>query len=174
MKAREAHKMNVHISYKAGKTPDIEREFNHHIQKLQRRLQVFRPELVHLHAIVEQNSGRAQTSVSLNLRLPSGQLAAQESAASTTAALKGVFSELTQQLTKHKDLLRGHRRARKNKGNGRSQVPFEETMAAVHAPMVTDSDINTYINANLGRLKAFIERELLYRINSGRLAPEAV
>lgn len=166
--------MNVHISYKAQKTPEIEREFNHHIQKLQRRLQVFRPELVHLHAIVEQSSNRPQSSVSLNLRLPSGQLAAQESGTSPTAALKGVFSELTKQLTKHKELLRGHRRARKSKGNGKSHVPFEETMAAVHAPMVTDSDINTYINANLGRLREFVERELRYRINSGRLAPEAV
>jgi ribosomal subunit interface protein len=166
--------MNLHISYKAGKTPDSEREFNHHIQKLQKRLQVFRPELVHLHAIVEQNSARAQTTVSLNLRLPSGQLAAQESGSSPTAALKGVFSELTKQLTKHKELLRGHRRARRSKGNGKTQVPFEETMAAVHPPMVTDTDINSYVNANLERLKTFIDRELRYRINSDRLEPNAV
>ncbi|MCI0349661.1 MAG: hypothetical protein L0Z53_09575, partial [Acidobacteriales bacterium] len=166
--------MNVHISYKAGKTSDLEREFNHHIQKLQRRLQVFRPELVHLHAIVEQKATRAQTSISLNLRLPSGQLAAQESGTAPTVAVKGVFNELTKQLTKHKELLRGHRRARKSKGNGKSRVPFEETMAAVHPPMVTDTDINSYVNANLDRLKTFIERELRYRINSDRLEPNAL
>jgi ribosomal subunit interface protein len=166
--------MNVHISYKAAKTPETEREFNHHIQKLQRRLQVFRPELVHLHAIVDQNSTRSQTTVSVNLRLPSGQLAAQESGGSPTAALKSVFSELTKQLTKHKELLRGHRRARRNKGNGRAQVPFEETMAAVHPPMVTDTDVNTYLNANLERLRAFVERELRYRVNSGRLEADLV
>jgi ribosomal subunit interface protein len=166
--------MNVHISYKAGKTTDTEREFNHHIQKLQRRLQVFRPELVHLHAIVDQNSTRPQTSVSVNLRLPSGQLAAQESAASPATALKGVFSELTKQLTKHKELLRGHRRGRKGKANGRAEVPFEETLAAVHPPMVTDTDINSYVNANLERLTAFIERELRYRANSARLDANAV
>jgi len=40
--------MNVHISYKLPKTPDLEKEFNHQIEKLKRRLQVFRPELVHL------------------------------------------------------------------------------------------------------------------------------
>lgn len=166
--------MNVHISYKAGKTPDVERDFNHHIQKLQRRLQVYRPELVHLHAIVEQNFARAQTKVSLNLRLPSGQLAAQESGTAPSVALKGVFSELAKQLNKHKELLRGHRRARKHKGNGKSQVPFEQTMAAVHPPMVTDTDINSYVNANLDRLNTFIDRELRYRINSGRLEPESV
>ena len=36
--------MNVHVSYKAGKTPDVEREFKHQIQKLERRLQVFKPD----------------------------------------------------------------------------------------------------------------------------------
>ena len=166
--------MNVHISYKAGKTADVERDFSHHIQKLQRRLQLYRPELVHLHAIVDQNFARALTTISLNLRLPSGQLAAQDSGTAPTVALKGVFSELTKQLTKHKELLRGHRRARKSKGNGNSQVPFEQTMAAVHPLMVTDTDINSYINANLSRLNTFIERELRYRINSGRLEPESV
>ena len=166
--------MNVHISYKAAKSPDIEREFGHHIQKLQRRLQVFRPELVHLHAIVDQNPTRPQTAVAINLRLPSGQLAAQETASSPPAALKAVFNELTKQLTKHKELLRGHRRARRSKGNGKAQVPFEETMAAVHAPMVTDTDVNTYINANLQRLRTFVERELRYRVNSGRLEPDQV
>ena len=45
-----------------------------------RRLQVFRPELVHLKGVVEQSSPRKGTTVSLNLRLPSGQMAVQQSA----------------------------------------------------------------------------------------------
>jgi len=35
--------MNVHISYRDRKTPDIEKEINHQIEKLGKRLQVFRP-----------------------------------------------------------------------------------------------------------------------------------
>ena len=31
--------MNVHISYKVQKTPDIEKEINHLIEKLRKRLQ---------------------------------------------------------------------------------------------------------------------------------------
>ena len=77
--------MNVHISYKVQKTPDIEKEINHQIEKLRKRLQVFRPELVHLKGVVEQNSPREGNIVSLNLRLPSGQMAVQQSA-STPAA----------------------------------------------------------------------------------------
>ena len=64
--------MNVHVSYKVHKTPDIEKEIGHQIEKIQKRLQVFRPELVHLKAIIDQNSAREGTLVSLNLRLPSG------------------------------------------------------------------------------------------------------
>jgi hypothetical protein len=55
----EAH-MNVHVSYKAGKTPEVEHEFRHQLQRLQRRLQVFKPDLVHFHAIVEQENNRAR------------------------------------------------------------------------------------------------------------------
>ena len=72
--------MNVHISYKLRKTPDLEKEINHLVEKLRKRLQVFRPELLHLKGVVEQSSPREGTTVSLNLRLPSGQLAAQRSA----------------------------------------------------------------------------------------------
>ncbi len=42
--------MNVHVSYKVHKTPDIEKEISHQIEKIQKRLHVFRPELVHLKA----------------------------------------------------------------------------------------------------------------------------
>lgn len=99
--------MNVHVSYKAGKTPEVEREFHNQIQKLRRRLQVFKPDLVHLRAFVEQeNSHRASSS--LNLRLPSGQMAAQRSGGNALAAVKAAFADLLTQVTKHKELLRGH------------------------------------------------------------------
>src|SRR5215471_2014951 len=101
------HFMNVHVSYKAGKTPEVEREFHNQIQKLRRRLQVFKPELVHLRAFVEQDGSRRASS-SLNLRLPSGQMAAQRSGGNPLAAVKAAFADLLTQVTKHKELLRGH------------------------------------------------------------------
>src|SRR5204862_2183276 len=70
--------MNVHISYRVHRTPDVEKEINHLIEKLRKRLQVFRPELVHLKGNIEQNSPREGIIVSFNLRLPSGQMAVQE------------------------------------------------------------------------------------------------
>ena len=81
--------MNVHISYKISKTSDLEKLINQQVEKLGRYLQVFRPELVHLKASVEENSAREGVVVSLNLRLPSGQMAAHESSATATAADQG-------------------------------------------------------------------------------------
>jgi ribosome-associated translation inhibitor RaiA len=156
--------MNVHISYKVQKTPDIEKEINHLIEKLRKRLQVFRPELVHLKGVVEQNSPREGTIVSLNLRLPSGQMAVQESASTATAAIKAAFDDLLQQLTKHKDLLRSsHKWPRWRRGadtRPTSQVAFEDTVASVQLPTASSDDVRSYVNANLKRLERFVEREL--------------
>src|SRR5271169_6610760 len=98
--------MNVHISYRLHKTPAVEKDIQHQVEKLRKRLQVFRPELVHLKGTVEEISTREGTSVSLNLRLPSGQMAAQAKASSAAAAVKTAFEDLLHQLGKHKELLR--------------------------------------------------------------------
>src|SRR5262245_10948630 len=102
----EAH-MNVHVSYKAGKTFDVEREFHHQLQKLQRRLYVFKPDFVKLRAVVDHETGR-KASTLLNLRFPSGRMAAQKSGENALAAVKSAFVDLFVQVTKHKELLRGY------------------------------------------------------------------
>jgi len=177
--------MNVHVSYKAGKTPEVEREFQIHIHKLERRLQAFNPDLVHFHAIVDQQNGQGP-STSLNLRLPSGQLAVQKSGDTLVAAIKTAFSDLTSQFKKHMDMLRGDW-SRKRRQTGRGQVieptvPFEQTLASVPpqdratdgAPPNEGNDLETWFNANLPALKQFIENELSYRTNSGQLREDQV
>lgn len=162
--------MNVHVSYRLPKAPSVEKDVQHQIEKLEKRLQVFRPELVHLRGVVEDLSAREGTSVSLNLRLPSGQMAVQTKATTAQAAVKTAFEDLLQQLKKHKDLLRAsHKWQRGRRGDsarsGRpvKEVPFEETLAAVFPPSVSDDDIRSYVNANLGRLDRFVEREIYFR-----------
>ena len=169
--------MNVHISYRVHKTPKIDKEINHLLEKLRKRLQVFRPELVHLKGLVEQNSPREGTTVSLNLRLPSGQMAVQQSARTLAAASKAAFDDLLQQVTKHKDLLRNpHKWSRRRAGNTRPepQVPFESTLAAVQPLRVSSDDVRSYVNANLGRLSRFVERELYFRETAEQLPPGCV
>src|SRR5258708_15404748 len=118
--------MNVHVSFKAGKTPDIEREIQTHIQKLQRRLRVFKPDLVHVHALIDQESGQRYT-VSLNLRLPSGQVSAQQSGTNLLTIIKAAFTDLLSQISKHKDLLR--RRWRQKRARGLREVSEPEAAA---------------------------------------------
>ena len=163
--------MNVHISYKIQRTPDIDKEMQHWTAKIQKRLQVFRPELVHLKGLVEQNTGRPETTVSLNLRLPSGQMAAQESAPSPTAAIKAVFDDLLSQLSRHKALLRSsHRR----KGRSATEVPFEQTLASIPSLTATADDVRSFVNVNFRRLSLFAQRQLILRDGSTQSQPDSL
>ncbi len=168
--------MNVHVSYKLSKTPDVEREINQHIQKLETRLQVFRPDLVHLHAIIEEKPARTGIEVRLDLRLPSGDIAASDVAPTSEAAIKGAFEDLLERVTKHKDLLRAHHkwpnRRRAAETRTITETPFEETLAAVQPAKASEEDISSYLNANLARLRRFVDREIVYREANGDLQPD--
>jgi RNA polymerase sigma factor (sigma-70 family) len=170
--------MNVHIGYKVRKTPDIEKEIHQQVEKLRKRLQAFRPELVHLKGLIEENSPREGVIVSLNLRLPSGQMAAQKKASAPSAAVKAAFDDLLQQIIRHKDLLRSsHKWPRWRRGKEtrpERQVPFEQTLASVQAPMVSTDDIRTYVNVNLARLERFVERELYFRETSEQIEGDSI
>jgi DNA-directed RNA polymerase specialized sigma24 family protein/ribosome-associated translation inhibitor RaiA len=168
--------MNVHVSYKVHKTPDIEKEISHQIEKIQKRLHVFRPELVHLKALLEPSSGVDGIHVSLNLRLPSSQLTAEEDASSASAAIKAAFDELIQQVGRHKELLRSSHKWRRWRGGPQESpepgVPFEQTLASVQPSTISADDIGSYVNANLGRLERFVDRELHFRQANEELAED--
>lgn len=191
--------MIVHVSYKAGKTPDVEREFKHQIQKLEPRLQVFKPDLVHLHAVLELDKDRG-ISASLNLRLPSGQLAAQRSGENGLAATKSVFADLISQLTKHKELLRGHwtrkslRRAGRERltqmpipaevatprGNGKAHAqthrpePPEMRTPAAQTDGAAVADLELWLSANLRKLEEFIDQELNFQVESDKIREDQI
>ena len=173
--------MNVHVSYRLPKNPSVEKDVQHQIEKLQKRLQVFRPELVHLKGVIEDVSPREGTSVSLNLRLPSGQMAVQTKAATAQAAVKAAFEDLLQQVNKHKDLLRAsHKWQRGRRGDStRSgapvrEIPFEQTLAAVFPATISAEDVRSYVNANLSRLDRFVEREIYFREAQETIAPDSI
>lgn len=191
--------MNVHVSYKAGKTPDVEREFQYQIQKLDRRLQVFKPGLVYLDAVVEQENGRG-ASASLSLRLPSGQMEVQRSGENALVATKSAFADLISQVTKHKDLLRGQwtRKSLRREGRERltqAPIPAEaargqtkgekdaEAQRAVPAQMPapaaqTDTaavaDVERWLSVNLRQLEEFIDQELNFQVESDRIREDQI
>ncbi len=163
--------MNVHFSYKIAKTPDLENLLQQQTDKLNRLLQVFRPDLVHLKGSLAENPGSGFL-VSLNLRLPTGQLAAQKKAGTVAATVKAAFGDLAEQLKKHKQLLRNqHKWPRRGVPLSATvdTVPFEDTIAVVKPQPVSSGDIFGYVDANLPRLQRFVERELAHRESEGRL-----
>jgi DNA-directed RNA polymerase specialized sigma24 family protein/ribosome-associated translation inhibitor RaiA len=170
--------MNVHISYRLHKTPAVEKDIQHQVEKLRKRLQVFRPELIHLKGMVEEISAREGTSVSLNLRLPSGQMAVQAKAPTAAAAVKTAFEDLLQQVNKHKDLLRSShkwpRRQHETSARRNLPVPFEQTLAAVFPAVISAEDVRSYVNVNLSRLERFVEREIYFREASDLVAPDSI
>ncbi len=141
-------------------------------------MQVFRPELIHLKGMIEEMSAREGTSVSLNLRLPSGQMAVHAKASTAAAAVKGAFDDLLQQVNKHKDLLRSSHKwpRRQHEASARRSVsvPFEETLAAVFPAIVSAEDVRSYVNVNLSRLERFVEREIYFREASDLVAPDSI
>jgi RNA polymerase sigma factor (sigma-70 family) len=162
--------MNIHFSYRLHKIPAVEKDIQHQIEKLQKRLQVFRPGLIHLKGVVEETSPRAETSVSLNLRLPSGQLAAHATAATAGAAVKVAFEDLLHQVNKHKEILRAsHKWQRGRRGNSARpmppphEMPFEQTLAVVFPPSISSEDVRSYVDINLARLERFVERQIFFR-----------
>jgi RNA polymerase sigma factor (sigma-70 family) len=170
--------MNVHISYRLHKTPASEKDIQHHIEKLQKRLQVFRPNLVHLKGMIEETSAHEGITVSLNLRLPSGQMAVQSNASTPSAAIKSAFDDLLQQLTKHKELLRSShkwkRRQKETSERGNASVPFEQTLAAVFPATISSDDVRSYVNVNLGRLERFVERAIYFREASEMVMQDSI
>lgn len=169
--------MNIHFTYKTNKSPDLEHSIDQQIQKLRKRLQVFRPDLISLYGTIDEGA-KTGTSVSLNLRLPTGQLAATETSDRPQAAIKAVFEDLLEQLSRHKDHLRNERKWPRQRRGERtrpvSQVPFEDTMAAVKPEKVNGDDITGFVNMSLPRLQRTVERELRYREASGSLRPGQV
>lgn len=166
--------MNVHVSYKTGKSPKVEREFQHQIQKLGQRLQVFKPDLIHLRALVEQGNSRSAVS-SLNLRLPSGQMAAQRSGDNALAAVKAAFADLFSQVTRHKELLRGHW-SRKGRWTAATIAPSPAKAAATATapPSLVESNVEKWVNANLSRLQGFVDSELQLRVAAGQVREDQI
>jgi len=169
--------MNVHITYKLDKSPSMEAYLQSQIQKLGPRLQVFNPDMVSLRGVFEAGPKKGYR-VTLNLRLPSGTMVSGSDSVSLRAAIRMVFEDLGKQLRKHKDHLRSHYRFPGVRGEERPpiapQVRFENTIAAVIPAEVSGGDINRFVNANLERLRRYVERELTFRRDSGQKRLEEV
>src|SRR3989304_3846873 len=99
--------MQVHFSYQnVPRTTLMDQVIQKNLQKLEKFLSHFAPDLVHLHGTLESNAAHKNTVVSLNLSLPTGQLHSRQQAGNLMKDLQSCFSQLVDQLKKHKEALR--------------------------------------------------------------------
>jgi ribosomal subunit interface protein len=84
----------------------ITQEFERHIEKLNKLLARYAPDLVQLHASVEKVPHKPKSSFSLNLTLPTGTLHASGEGSDVRAGAKIAFAEIETQVKKHQAKLR--------------------------------------------------------------------
>lgn len=127
--------------------------------------------MVSLRGVLEE-APKSGFCVALNLKLPAGQMSVKSSADSVQSALRTAFDDLTQQLRKHKEHLRSTYRYPRLRGDERSRVEptaaFESTVAAILPEKISTSDVTGFVNANLERLRGYVERELRQRRDQGQ------
>jgi ribosome-associated translation inhibitor RaiA len=89
-----------------GALESIEKEFDRHLDKLNRLLKRYDPDLVQLHCTLEKTPRRVEYGFSLNLTLPTGSLQATGRGPDARAGAKIAFAEIESQVKKHQEKLR--------------------------------------------------------------------
>ena len=85
---------------------ELERESQHHIEKLGRLLKKYPQDSVHLHGRLEKSARKSEYELSLNLILPTGTLHATGTGSDARASAKMAFTEIEAQVKKHQQKLR--------------------------------------------------------------------
>jgi ribosomal subunit interface protein len=86
--------------------PAIEHESQRHIEKLNRLLKRYSPDLVVIHGSLEKTPRKIEYTFSLNLTLPTGTLHASAAGPDVRSSAKASFAELESQVKKHQEKLR--------------------------------------------------------------------
>ena len=99
--------MKLSISYKHVESQEeVVKDVEKHVEKLNKFLKIYAPDLVQLHGVFAANPHKEQHSCTLNLSLPTGSLHATGIGKNARASCKKAFSELEAQVKKHQALLR--------------------------------------------------------------------
>jgi ribosome-associated translation inhibitor RaiA len=85
---------------------EIETESQRHIEKLNRLLKRYSPDLIQLHGCLDETSRKSVYEFSLNLILPTGTLHATGTGGQIRPAVKMAFVEVEVQVKKHQQKLR--------------------------------------------------------------------
>ncbi len=157
--------MKLQFTYQVAKAPDLEALVARSSEKIDRLLRVFDPDLVALHGRLSLRNPREGVICNLNLRLPTGQLASEETAATAQAALRAARADLIEQIKKHKEKLR------RESGQRRSLRALPEEVAPPPvAAGLSPLDLSHFISAHVESQLEFIRRQIHWRVESGELS----
>src|SRR5215469_9904326 len=99
--------MNVSISYKhVEAAKPVEVEVTRRLDKLNRLLKTYQPDMVQLKGVFSKNQRTEEQSCALTLSLPNGTLHATGNGKNVLAGCKKAFSEIESQVKKHQSRLR--------------------------------------------------------------------
>ncbi|HXJ17500.1 MAG TPA: HPF/RaiA family ribosome-associated protein [Candidatus Polarisedimenticolia bacterium] len=84
----------------------IEKEFPHHVAKLNRLLQQYASDQIELHASLEKTPRKSEFELKLSLSLPTGRLHATGAGPDVRGGAKAAFAEIEAQVKKHRQKLR--------------------------------------------------------------------
>ena len=96
----------IHSQIENDYKGSIEIECARHIEKLNRLLKRYDPDLIQLHTSLEKTPHRTEYNFCLNLTLPTGTLHATGSASDVRKSAKAGFAEIEGQVKKHQEKLR--------------------------------------------------------------------
>lgn len=99
--------MKTSFSYKQPELREqTEKEVETLLQKLEKLLKHYSPDLIQLHGSFGRIPRRESYALSLNLSLPTGTLHATGEANDVRGSVRAAFGEILAQLKKHKDKVR--------------------------------------------------------------------
>jgi len=99
--------MKLSITYKhVVSHKSVETEVDRNLEKLEKLLKHYSPDLIQLHAVFDENGRTKEYSCAVTLYLPGGNLHATGFGDTHRTCVKRTFSELESQIKKHQAKLR--------------------------------------------------------------------
>lgn len=98
-------KLTIRNAHEEWREP-VEKETHRQVEKLDKLLKSYAPDLVQLHADIEKHARKESYTFTVNVSLPTGTLHATGEGSDVLASVKSAFAEIRAQCKKHQSLLR--------------------------------------------------------------------
>lgn len=157
----------------------LQKKLRQKITKLERYLEHFPPDAVHLHIALERHPTQEQHKAALTLRVPSNILHSEKSAPDLIRAFDEANKALLRELESLKSQLRRERfwkrKPHRNALAAAGDTRFEEQpQAEGTGPQNLSDVIRELLEANYSRLLRYVRRQLWHDVTAGDVPGDAI